>query len=176
MAEIWRGVIYQGKNYSDRVEVSNTGKLRNAKTKKEYKMQIGKAGYYQTVISLGSRAKKKMFKLHRAVAETFIPNPKALKVINHRDLNKLNNNISNLEWCTQKDNMIHASQNNALKSKHAGTEAVFSKLSEEDVIYIRGNYIPNDNLFGCRALARKYNVSHSVIYNVLKRNTYKEIA
>ena len=76
--------------------MSNTGKIRNATSKKEYKLHISKTGYYQVVISLGSRTNKKVFRVHKAVAETFIPNYKKYKIVNHKDLNKLNNNVLNL--------------------------------------------------------------------------------
>ena len=52
--------------------------------------------------------KRKGFSVHRLVAETFIPNPKHLKEINHIDGNKENNCIENLEWCTSSENIQHA--------------------------------------------------------------------
>lgn len=50
----------------------------------------------------------KIFSIHRLVAKTFIPNPKNLPQINHKDGNKSNNNIDNLEWCTNEENQIHS--------------------------------------------------------------------
>lgn len=108
MIEEWRGVIYQGNDYSQYYEVSNFGRFRNARTHKILKQTIGKTGYYGYCGSLGSRQKKKIFKIHRAVAETFIKNPNNYEIINHIDGNKLNNNIINLEWCTQQYNYHHA--------------------------------------------------------------------
>ena len=108
MIEKWRGLIYQDNDYSQYYEVSNFGKLRNARTHKILKQTIGKTGYYGYCGSLGSRQKKKMFKIHKAVAETFINNPNNHKIINHIDGNKLNNNINNLEWCTYQHNSQHA--------------------------------------------------------------------
>ena len=108
MIEEWRGVIYQENDYSQFYEISNLGRLRNTKTNKILKQTINKTGYYGYCGSLGNRQKKKMFKIHKAVAETFIPNPNCYKVINHIDGNKLNNNINNLEWCTHQYNSQHA--------------------------------------------------------------------
>ena len=82
MNEEWRGVIYQGNDYSKYYEVSNFGRFRNARTHKILKQTIGKTGYYGYCGSLGSRQRKKMFKIHKAVAETFIENPNNYEVIN----------------------------------------------------------------------------------------------
>ncbi len=57
---------------------------------------------------------RKYYLVHRLVAETFIPNPNKFKDVNHKDGNKLNNNVNNLEWCTRSYNLIHA-YNNGLK-------------------------------------------------------------
>lgn len=108
MIEEWRGVIYQGNDYSQYYEVSNLGRFRNAITKYILNQTINHNGYYGYCGSLGNRQNKKMFKIHKAVAETFIPNPNCYTVINHIDGNKLNNNINNLEWCTHQYNSQHA--------------------------------------------------------------------
>jgi hypothetical protein len=70
------------------------------------KPQINKDGYL--VIELN----EKNCKVHRLVAQTYIPNPLNLPVVNHKDGNKLNNNDWNLEWCTQLENSDHARRNN----------------------------------------------------------------
>jgi hypothetical protein len=64
------------------------------------------SGYYGVGLS---NIRTKTFQVHRLVAETFIENPENKTHVNHKDKNKLNNNISNLEWCTPKENNIHRS-------------------------------------------------------------------
>ena len=81
MIEEWRGVIYQGNDYSQYYEVSNLGRFRNATTKHILNQAINHNGYYGYCGSLGNRQNKKMFKIHKAVAETFIPNPNCYTVI-----------------------------------------------------------------------------------------------
>ena len=97
MEEVWKRLIYHGEDYGDWYEVSNIGNIRNSRTHRVRKLNVLPQGYAFVGVSLGSRANKPLFRVHRAVAETFIPNPKNLPVINHIDGNKLNNVVENLE-------------------------------------------------------------------------------
>ena len=108
MEEVWRRLIYQGKDYGDFYLVSNTGEIKGVKTGKIRSKNLTDRDYYFVSGSLGSRESKITFKVHKAVAETFIPNPNNLPQVNHKDGNKLNNFISNLEWCTNQENTQHA--------------------------------------------------------------------
>ena len=58
-----------------------------------------------------------MFYAHRLVAENFIPNPNHLPIVNHKDGNKLNNNINNLEWASYSDNIKHAHSFNLIQKR-----------------------------------------------------------
>lgn len=69
---------------------------------------------------MGSQDKKKVFKIHRAVAGTFIPNPESLPEVNHKDGNKLNNHVTNLEWVTGLANIQHALENGLIDPKRNG--------------------------------------------------------
>jgi hypothetical protein len=97
--EVWKeinGYI----NYS----VSNLGNVKNNKTGRIMKQTI-KRGYYH--ISLANENIKNTFKVHRLVAFAFIENPENKSDVYHKDKNKLNNNLNNLEWMTRKENNIH---------------------------------------------------------------------
>ena len=63
-------------------------------------------GYLKVVLC--HNGNHKTCTIHRLVAESFIPNPKNLKIVNHKDLNKINNDVTNLEWCSQLENVRHA--------------------------------------------------------------------
>ena len=79
------------------------------------KQSENKKGYFKVYLSKNS--KKYIKTVHRIVAETFIPNPKNKKTVNHIDCNKKNNKIENLEWLTNKENMRHAFDNGIFKER-----------------------------------------------------------
>lgn len=94
MQEIWKDI----KGYEDLYQVSNLGRVKNKKTNNIRKTYISKIGYY--AINLYKKDNRKTTFLHRLIAEAFIPNPNNLPCVNHKDENKLNNNLDNLEWCS----------------------------------------------------------------------------
>lgn len=87
---------------------NNTGK------KVELKRFVDNRGYYAVNLSMGARGKKRLVEIHRLVAEHFLPNPDNLPQVNHKDANKLNPDVNNLEWCTQSHNINHAYNNNLI--------------------------------------------------------------
>ena len=89
--------------------ISDRGEIVNTNTNKELKGYIRKDGY--VIISLSKGGKKYKCYLHRLVAETFIPNPDNLPQVNHKDEDKTNNCVSNLEWITPKDNCNYGTRN-----------------------------------------------------------------
>ena len=127
-------MIYHGKDLGDYYLVSNNGEIKGVKTGKIRKKNINHEGYYYVCISLGSRKNKPYIKVHRAVAETFIHNEDDTLIVNHKDGNKLNNHVDNLEWCTLSENTIHAFQNSlCTKNKQIiclNTETVFNSISD----------------------------------------------
>jgi hypothetical protein len=110
----FKGLIYNGIDYSDKFKISDCGKIKrtNGDILKTVK---NKNGYEHICVSIGSRKDKKVFKIHRAVACTFISNPENKKEVNHIDFNKLNNCVSNLEWTTKNENTLHSVKNNIFK-------------------------------------------------------------
>lgn len=75
-------------------------------------------GYLQVKIEVDRQSKR--YYVHRLVAETFIPNPNNYPDVNHIDGDKSNNDISNLEWCSRKDNIKHAINNNLINRDNQG--------------------------------------------------------
>ena len=116
--EIWKDI----KDYEGLYQVSNLGNVRsvekyigvNNKFKRKIKQKILKPsvvynGYLR--ICLAKNGKHKMFRIHRLVAQTFLSNKNNYEDVNHKDGNKQNNCVNNLEWCSRKQNIIHSWKN-----------------------------------------------------------------
>lgn len=102
--------------FDGKYEITTDGKIFSTVGKrKELKGKINKYGYRMVVLTVN---KKKIYpNLHRLIAINFIPNPNKLPEINHKDGNKANNHISNLEWCTSSENQKHARDTGLQKYK-----------------------------------------------------------
>jgi hypothetical protein len=117
MEEVWKGII----GFEERYEVSNLGRVRsllNTRQNKNVsskilKINLNHKGY--PIVTLVKNCKYKGKSIHRLVAEAFIENPNNLPHVNHIDGNKLNNNVSNLEWISNTDNIRHAFRNGLFK-------------------------------------------------------------
>lgn len=94
--EIWKDV----EDYEEYYQISNLGRIRNKRENRILKPSKS-GGYLHISLSYGIR---KDVLIHRLVAKAFIDNPLNLSYVNHKDENKLNNSVENLEWCTAKYN------------------------------------------------------------------------
>ena len=97
--------------------ITEEGRCFNEKTNKFLKGQIMKNGYLSYQITLPSGEKKRLY-AHRLVAQAFLEEKKDKKEVNHKDGNKLNNYIDNLEWVNSSENKIHAIKNGLRKYSH----------------------------------------------------------
>ena len=93
--------------------IYDNGDVLNISTNKILKGSIGENGYKYYRLSKDNN--KTMFYAHRLVAEHFLENPNFLPIVNHKDGNKLNNQLSNLEWVSCSENTKHAHDNNLIK-------------------------------------------------------------
>lgn len=119
-------------------------------------------------VSMVIQGKKKYPNVHRLVAEAFIPNPEKKSQVNHKDCNKLNNHVSNLEWVTPKENMRHAKQN-GLTSPPPTYKGKFGLDHNRSRIVIEIDSEGNEKTWGSQAeCARHYEVHISTIQKRIK--------
>ena len=165
--EIWKETEFPG------YFVSNLGNLLG-RSGKPVKQQVNEKGYYvYAMYPNGRKGGCKCVKIHKLVAKAFIPNPENKPQVNHIDGNKLNNNVENLEWCTNQENVIHAYKTGLAKARK-GADNPNSKLTKEDAKWIREHYKPNDEVFGARPLSRKFGVAHSQIVRIAQKKKYND--
>lgn len=91
-----------------RYEVSTNGDIRNKKTGKILKQSPNQKGYARVSLSNGSKKIPTIVFPHREVAKAFIPNPENKSDVNHKNANKMDSRVENLEWVTPKENTKHA--------------------------------------------------------------------
>lgn len=119
MIEIWKSVV----GYEGLYEVSNLGRVKSfprngtIKDEKILKPFIDKLGRKNVFLSKNN--KRKRFRIHRLVAEAFIPNPHNYPIINHKDENPSNNFVDNLEWCDHSYNVNYGTANSKRSKKQS---------------------------------------------------------
>lgn len=121
--EIWKDV----KGFEKLYQVSNTGLVKslitnNSRRKRVLKQKKTSRGYLSVTL-FDNNGKHKYILVHRLVAEAFISNPDNLPQVNHKDEDKTNNNVDNLEWCTASYNLSYNDgQRKRIKSKMRNVE------------------------------------------------------
>lgn len=164
-SEVWADIGYG-------YRVSNLGRIKNP-----YNRTLGGSLHKDGYLFVTIKGKQKP--VHRYVAEAFIENPQNKPEVNHKDGNKLNNSVGNLEWMTSSENQKHAIEH-GLQPKPMNT--YFGKLTKEQRDEIHEKW--ESGAYKKRQLAEEYGVSYSCIDAILsgrhpflvKRNLYKEFA
>lgn len=121
MKEIWKDVV----GYEQIYQVSNNGRVRRKRDYYELSQQIGIGGYKQ--VSLSKGGKSKQISVHRIVAKAFIKNEFNYPCVNHKDEDKQNNNVENLEWCSYRYNINYGTRTSrANETKRKSREKALS--------------------------------------------------
>ena len=182
--EIWKDI----KNYEDLYQVSNYGRVKRLGVYRTSARYYKKGRYYPTKIMTSSIGKHgyccvqlfdysgsfKTIRIHRLVAEAFIPNPKNKPQVNHKDGNKENNCVNNLEWCTNGENGKHAWDNN-LRTKNFGKDNYISRkvlqytsdkklIKEWDCIKDISRSLGYNYGYIIACCQRKYKLGHNFIW------------
>lgn len=151
--------------------VSNLGNVmsqrsgKGAATMSILKSSKCSSGYLK--VSLIANGKSKNVMIHRMVAVTFIPNPEHKEQVNHKDGDKTNNRVDNLEWVTRSENMQHAYRELGLDAK--GRKKTAKKLTREQILDI---YHSSET---GQALAAKYNISDTMVYAIKNGKSWRDI-
>lgn len=111
LTEKWKDVV----GYEGLYKVSSFGNILSSYSNKLLKPKKERNGYVR--VALVKNKKVKYFSVHRLVLTAFVQNTENKNTINHKDGNKLNNHLSNLEWATSKENITHA-WNNGMNDWH----------------------------------------------------------
>lgn len=167
MVEIWKDV----EDYEGLYEVSNLGNVRskrfwcgNRYVYRDKVLKPGKcsSGYLQVIFSKNGKTESKL--IHRLVANAFLQNINNYAEINHKDENKENNNVTNLEWCSRKYNMNYGNvkrkiSNNISKKigkydKNGNLLEIYSSIKEAAE---KNGILSSTNIVQCCKHARGYN-------------------
>lgn len=188
--EKWKSVV----GYEEFYSVSNTGKIRrdkggsnNAKIGRILKQRLNTHGYVSVILS--KFGTEKSFTVHRLVVKAFIGEiPDGLQ-INHKNGNKTDNRLENLECVTPSENRLHCNKvlfpngenflrgdkwcKSHLASIPRGEKQKMAKLNEQKVKEIRQIYGEGQSTL--KQLAEKYGVHFSIIHDVIKRTAWKHV-
>lgn len=145
--------------------VSNMGNVKSKRYNKPLKGFLNNCGYKR--VQIGS-SKNKHF-IHRLVAEVFLQKTIDKDFVNHKDGNKLNNSVENLEWVTRSENDLHAFRNDLRKARK-GENHHNSILNEYDVREIK-NLLSKG--FNCTYISELYSVHRKTINDIKLGKTWK---
>lgn len=184
--EVWKPVV----GFESLYEVSNTGKVRSVtrtytNSRKQVRTIFGKElkadnkrtkrdttnQYKRVTLCRNGRLIHKS--VHRLVAEAFIENNRVDRdQINHKDGDKTNNSVENLEWCTNKENIDHSVRMNLINpNPPKGENAVFAKLTDNQVCMMRQLY--SEQNYDISKLAKDYGVTICTANNAIFGRSYK---
>lgn len=181
--EVWMPVKgYKDGFYDGLYEVSNKGRFKQlprrlnckggSRLTKEKIVWGSNSHGYRRVILKRDRIRLQI-DIHVLVAKAFIPNPENKKTVNHKDAVRHHNFVENLEWATMQEQINHY-HNMGLHWTTRGIERESCKLNEEKVKEIKKLYA-NEKI-SHRKLAEKFNVSYSLIGNILRNKKWKHVA
>lgn len=171
MLEIWKDIA----GYENLYQISNRGRVkslpRNGTCSREKILTPHRDSKGSYNVSLSKNGIRKMAYIHRLVAETFIPNPNNYPDVFHIDGNLANNAVENLYWCTHQFILNQLRLVGKIKNDR-GTNNPNTKLTDNDILFIRSVYVRGDSNLGLTALAKQFKVAKSTISYIVNNKTY----
>jgi hypothetical protein len=138
--------------------ITDDGNIYSHKSNKYLKHHKNDNGYYRVACMIGNQ--RKSLYIHRLVAEAYLVEPTKNQIqVNHKDMNRLNNNVSNLEWVTPSENTQHSVDNNPEQYKHLQKKVARLDKNTEQII---------DTFNGIKQASRSCNVNSGSIVKVCK--------
>ena len=168
-SEIWKNI----KSYEGLYQISNLGNVRSldrviegggSQNKRKLKGRVLKSSLKSNGYLGFTLCKEGSFKYvsgHRLVAENFLKNPHGLKQVNHIDGNKVNNEVTNLEWCNAFQNMKHAFESNLVDNRGEGSPN--SKYKEKEILEVKKLLQEG---YGNSIIAKMTGVSRTTVYRI----------
>ena len=126
-------------------------------------------GYERTTLPVDGRRKTAF--IHRIVAKAFIPNPENKATVNHKNSIRSDNRVENLEWCTYKENTLHAKNKGRLKQPK-GVNHVRAKLKESNIQEVYDLYKKG---LSKSEIGRRFGISAGAVYHIVHRKTWKHV-
>ena len=176
--ELWKDI----EGYEGLYQVSNRGRVKSLKrniirtngrtlpVRERILKPIMNLGYEHVILgNMNNKHKRKQLKVHRLVAQAFIPNPEKKPHINHKNFIRDDNWIENLEWCTAKENSRHWVKNKMIIPR--GELNGMSKLTEDDVFFIKNNW----NKISAVKLMEMFDVGKTTIYDIIHERSWKHL-
>lgn len=177
MSEIWRDIPrYEGLySISTSGDIKSLGRLIRCRGGERFKNETNVTSYPNqkgyVMVQLYKGGHRKNFTIHRLLSITFLENPENLPQINHKDGNKQNNSLENLEWCSSLHNVQHSRITGL--NKNYGEKVNTVKLKESEVLKIDRLYRSGGT--SLRKLARQFNVCKNTIRSIVLHKTWKHL-
>lgn len=178
--EKWKDI----KGYESVYQISNFGRVKRLEKRikkighhnqkvvlwkgRVLKRLLNPNGYFGVDLSLNGKIHR--YLVHRLVLQAFLKNPKNKPYINHKNLIKTDNNLTNLEWVTPAENDAHAIRMGVKSGFLKGEKHLLVKLTEKQVLLIRANSYKK-----LKVLAEEFKVNYRTISDILTRKRWKHI-
>jgi hypothetical protein len=154
------------RGYAGKYEVSDCGTIRTC-AGRVLKSWLNDQGYELARVS----GPRKVLRVHRVVAEAFVPNPDSLPFVNHINCSRSSNNATNLEWCTQWQNLNHSQKLGRMQRDYwLGKRSPSAKLSNDQVAQIKAVY--SNGGLSLEAVGRLFNVSKRTVGRIISGESY----
>lgn len=148
--------------------VSTDGDIYNIETGKKLVPEITTRGYQRVLIYY--KGKRKHCSVHRLVADAYLPNPRCLPEVNHKNGNKLDNTVYNLEWCTGKYNVRHSYD---MGLNHSGDDSCNASMTNKTAMLIAQCF--EDNVLTMTEISNLTGVSKRVLKHIFYGECWQRV-